>query len=63
MTTIAIRQYYCSFCEKIASIGRGFMRVMEIASNSRAAAELTRQGYHTEAKALMTEKLKLQGRV
>jgi|TARA_B100000925_G_scaffold233233_1_gene181785 hypothetical protein len=39
------------------------MAVGEIAGRSRAAAELTRQGYHEEAKALMIEVKKLRGEV
>lgn len=35
----------------------------EIAGRSRAAAELTRQGYHKEAKALMVEIKELRGEV
>ena len=34
----------------------------EVAGYARAAAELSRQGYHNEAKALLLEKLKLQNR-
>ena len=41
----------------------GIMAVGEIAGRSRAAAELTRQGYHEEAKALMIEVKKLRGEV
>ena len=58
---LTITATYCAVCEWFASVGRGIVRFTEIASYSRAAAELTRQGFHAEAKELMTEKLKLQG--
>lgn len=39
-----------------------FLNWCEMAGYAKASAELSRQGYHAEAKALLFEKLKLQGR-
>ncbi len=59
----AITQTTWTFTCKICSVIRNGLVAFvafiiasgEIAGRSRAAAELTRQGYHDEAKALMTE--------
>jgi len=40
----------------IIAIWIGFIAFGEAAGRARAAAELSRQGYHTEAKRLMLEK-------
>ena len=42
--------------------GKGFTKYVEVASYTRAATELARQGYHKEAKALMLELAKVKGR-
>lgn len=39
---------------------KGLNRLFLTVGYARAASELARQGYHAEAKALMTEKLKLE---
>ena len=57
MTTQILSTYYCRTCDIIASgftnIGNGFIKFFETAGTARAAAELSRQGYHKEAQALM----------
>ncbi len=57
MTTQLLTTYYCRVCDMIATglttIGNGFMKFFESAGTARAAAELSRQGYHKEARALM----------
>ena len=45
----------------LVAIWCGIIAAGEIAGRSRAAAELTRQGYHEEAKALMIELKELRG--
>ena len=49
----------CEVCDKIAQLTKSFLKGMintfEIMGRSRAAAELHRQGYYEEAKALMLE--------
>lgn len=51
--------FTCKICSAIRSGLVAFVAFIvasgEIAGRSRAAAELTRQGYHEEAKALMIE--------
>ena len=39
-----------------------FLNWFAVAGYAKAAAELSRQGYHDEAKALLLAKLELQGR-
>lgn len=53
--THTIYNYTCNFCEKIAKFFTNIQwsKTFETIGVSRAAAELTRQGYHKEAKALM----------
>ena len=52
--------YTCKICSKIRNVlGVALVALIafgESAGRARAAAELTRQGYHDEAKALMLEK-------
>ena len=59
MTTIAIKAYYCSFCETVSkffkSVMHGIIAMGESAGRARAARELARQGYYEEAKKLMLE--------
>jgi len=43
-----------------AKLGRGIVNVLMVAGTSRAAAELHRQGYTEEAKALMLDLAKLK---
>ena len=51
--------FTCKVCTKIrnafVALGKSIMTLGEIAGTSRAAAELHRQGYTKEAKALMLE--------
>lgn len=51
--------YTCKVCAVLRNAAVAFiayvMATGEIAGRSRAAAELTRQGFHEEAKALMLE--------
>ena len=66
----AITQTTWSFTCKICSVIRNALVAFiafivasgEIAGRSRAAAELTRQGYHEEAKALLLELKEIQER-
>ena len=70
MTTNTLYTYTCNFCDAVASavvssckwIGKisivalsAMIAITENAGRASAAAELTRQGYHAEAKALMME--------
>jgi len=57
MTTATISTYYCNFCQAVKTmVITAFctlIAVGESAGRARAAAELSRMGMHTEAKALM----------
>lgn len=57
MSTLTLA--YCHFCEAVASffkkVGKGFSHFLTATSYARASAELARQGYHAESKALMME--------
>jgi len=57
MTTATISTYYCTFCEAVKKIAIvafvGMIAFFESTGRARAAAELSRQGLHAEAKALM----------
>mgnify|MGYP001465618642 FL=1 len=59
MTTQTLSIYYCRICDSISNglktIGNGCISFFETAGTARAAAELTRQGYHKEARALMMD--------
>ena len=50
---------YCAICEAVSQWTRNFfarlIETCEVIGTARAAAELHRQGYHKEAKALMTD--------
>jgi hypothetical protein len=54
MTTIT--QTYCAFCAVVSKGFDNFIDLFERVGRAKAAAELTRQGYYKEAKALMLEK-------
>ena len=54
-TTIKINPFK-AICKTIIAIWIGFIAFGESAGRARAAAELSRQGYHAEAKRLMLEK-------
>ena len=57
--------FTCKVCTVIrnalVAMWCGIIAMGEVAGRSRAAAELHRQGYHEEAKALMLELKKLRG--
>lgn len=59
MTTL-VATTYCAFCEWVSKFFSGLGNTLLLIGYSRTAAELSRMGYHEEAKNLMTEKLKLQ---
>jgi len=50
---------YCAICDAVAEWTKDFfarlIETFETIGRARAAAELTRQGYHKEAKALLTD--------
>ncbi len=50
---------YCAICEAVAewtnNFVKGMINTFETIGRARAAAELTRQGFHKEAKALLTD--------
>jgi|TARA_B100001094_G_scaffold263054_1_gene264487 tRNA G26 N,N-dimethylase Trm1 len=52
-------QETCEICEKVAhlvsKVWDGIVAHAEIVGTARAAAQLSQQGYHKEAKALMLE--------
>ena len=60
MTTTTLNTYYCAICASIAKFANKtftkFIETFESVGRARAAAELSRQGYHKEAKALMLGK-------
>ena len=57
--------YTCKACTYLRNVLVGIVATMiaftETAGRSRAAAELTRQGYHEEAKALLMELKEIKG--
>lgn len=53
MTTLTAT--YCAFCDLIAKAFNGMITFFERVGRARAAAELSRQGYVEQAKALMLE--------
>tara|TARA_B100001109_G_scaffold243793_1_gene229924 strand:- start:290 stop:487 length:198 start_codon:yes stop_codon:yes gene_type:complete len=57
MNTITLA--YCHVCEAVGSffkrVGRGLEYFVTTTSYAKASAELARQGYQAEAKALMME--------
>ena len=68
MSAITYSGFYnitCKVCTVIRNAVVGAVVAMiamaETAGTARAAAELTRQGYHKEAKALMMELKKIRG--
>tara|TARA_R110002072_G_C7637590_1_gene507486 strand:- start:184 stop:369 length:186 start_codon:yes stop_codon:yes gene_type:complete len=61
MTTITYtytltQQIWNNFTKALLAFWIGMIAVTESAGRARAAAELTRMGYHAEAKRIMTEK-------
>jgi hypothetical protein len=56
MTTATMINYTVNpFWTALKSVGRGTWNFMESMGRARAAAELSRQGYHEAAKNLMLE--------
>lgn len=55
MTTQTLTGFYCAFCEAVAKGFEKFVNFFERVGRARAAAELSRQGYIEEAKALMLD--------
>ena len=57
MNTLASK--YCAICEAVAewtnNFVKGMINTFETLGRARAAAEITRQGFHKEAKALLTD--------
>ena len=57
MTTATLNTYYCAFCAAVAKYATkfftGMIGMFESVGRARAAAELARQGYHEEARAIM----------
>ena len=57
MNTLASK--YCAMCEAVAewtnNFVKGMINTFETLGRARAAAEITRQGFHKEAKALLTD--------
>jgi len=51
MSTITL--YYCSFCESVNKMFARMITTCETIGTARAAAELSRQGFHNEAKNLI----------
>jgi hypothetical protein len=51
MSTITL--YYCSFCEAVNKMFAKMITTCETIGTARAAAELSRQGFHNEAKNLI----------
>lgn len=51
MSTITL--YYCSFCELVNKVFARMITACETIGTARAAAELSRQGFHNEAKNLI----------
>lgn len=47
--------YYCKFCDAVAKVFKKIIKATETIGYARAAAELARQGYQAEAKALMMQ--------
>ena len=58
MTTTALCEHTCNVCEiianKLKTVGSNFNAFFLSVGYARAAAELTRMGYHEEARRLMT---------
>lgn len=46
---------YCAFCDIVARAFNKVIETFEAIGRARAAAELARQGYYKEARALMVE--------
>ena len=61
MTALAMEYVVSPLGHFLTDFANGLRVTFEIAGRARAANELTRLGYHTEAKKLMTEVSKLRG--
>ena len=63
MTAIAMKYVVNPMEGFFSKIGNWIVRYSELAGTSRAASELSRQGYHAEAKALMLELNKIRKQI
>ena len=61
MTAIAMEYVLSPLGQFLTDFANGFRITFEIAGRARAATELTRLGYHAEAKKLMLEIKNLKG--
>ena len=61
MTTLLMEYAVSPIGNFFVDIANGLRVTFEIAGRSRAAAEMTRLGYHKEAKALMMEIKEIRG--
>ena len=59
MTTTTLINYTCNICETVAKVMKtcaySFGKTLETIGTARAASELTRMGYHKQAKQLMMD--------
>tara|TARA_B100001057_G_scaffold361382_1_gene363820 strand:- start:1636 stop:1836 length:201 start_codon:yes stop_codon:yes gene_type:complete len=61
MTALAMEYVLSPLGQFFVDFANGFRITFEVAGRARAASELTRLGYHKEAKKLMLEVKKLRG--
>jgi|TARA_X000001036_G_scaffold111076_1_gene104025 hypothetical protein len=61
MATLAMEYVLSPLGQFLTDSANGFRMFFEVAGRARAASELTRLGYHKEAKKLMTEVARLRG--
>tara|TARA_B100001094_G_scaffold60691_1_gene56251 strand:+ start:484 stop:684 length:201 start_codon:yes stop_codon:yes gene_type:complete len=61
MTTLAMEYVVSPLGNFLIDFANGFRTFFEVAGRARAAAEMTRLGYHREAKALMMEIKEIRG--
>lgn len=64
MTTTTLIDYTCNICETVAKAMKTFAyrfgKTLETIGTARAAAELTRMGYHKQAEQLMRNQMDLK---
>ena len=61
MTTLAMEYVVSPLGNFLIDFANGFRTFFEVAGRARAAAEMTRLGYHKEAKALLMEIKEIRG--
>ena len=61
MATLAMEYIVSPLGGFLMDFANGFRMLFEVVSKSRAAAQMTRLGYHEEAKRLMMEIKQLKG--